>query len=244
MSILGVDGCRAGWFAVAEEESEKYIFNLYHDFKTLWHKNEDIELILVDIPIGLKESGPEGRECDRKARSILHKRKSSVFPTPCRQALRASNWQEANKINKEVCGKGLSKQSWGITKKIKEVEELLKCQPKAAPVIKESHPEILFWALNGEQEMRFNKKKSGGYQERMEVLTSWLPESKEIAEQAQTKYLRKEVAKDDIIDALVLFLSARLIQSENFEIQKIPDEVKKDPRDLRMEIVFPQIKFT
>ncbi|MGM0419760.1 MAG: DUF429 domain-containing protein [Bacillota bacterium] len=242
MSILGVDGCRAGWFAVAEDQNEKYIFNLYHDFKTLWQKNEDKELILVDIPIGLKETGPEGRECDRKVRSILSKRRSSIFPTPCRQALRASSWQEANRINKEVCGKGLSKQTWGITKKIAEVDELLECRSKAVSVIKESHPEILFWALNGRKEMNFNKKETAGYQERLEVITSWLPEGKKIAEKVQDNYFRKDVARDDIIDALVLFLAARLVRSEHFELKKIPEKVKKDPRGIRMEIVFPHGK--
>lgn len=49
-------------------------------------------------------------------------RGSSVFPVPCRQAVHSETYHEASKINKEVLGRGLSKQGWGIVPKIREVD--------------------------------------------------------------------------------------------------------------------------
>ncbi|MEW6348758.1 MAG: DUF429 domain-containing protein [Thermodesulfobacteriota bacterium] len=40
----------------------------------------------VDIPIGLRDHGPE-RSCDLEARRLLGIRRSSVFPVPCRSAV-------------------------------------------------------------------------------------------------------------------------------------------------------------
>jgi predicted RNase H-like nuclease len=41
----------------------------------------------IDIPIGLTASGP--RSCDLEARRLLGPRRSSVFPAPAREVLRA-----------------------------------------------------------------------------------------------------------------------------------------------------------
>ena len=44
--------------------------------------------VLIDIPIGLSDSGPGGRLCDREARQLLGcGRVSSVFSAPARRTL-------------------------------------------------------------------------------------------------------------------------------------------------------------
>ncbi|MBC7238445.1 MAG: DUF429 domain-containing protein, partial [Chloroflexi bacterium] len=76
--------------------------------------------------IGLPEYGPRARTCDQEARRLLGpKRAASIFPVPCRPALYAACYTEANEINKHIMGKQLSIQTWGIARKMREVDRFL-----------------------------------------------------------------------------------------------------------------------
>ena len=239
MKFAGIDGCSGGWFVIGEGKNGRLEYKLYDNIKSLWQDNNDFKLALIDIPIGLKETGPEERKCDKFARKILNKRKYSVFPAPCRQALRASSWDEANKINKEVRGKGLSKQSWNISSKIQEVDNLILAEPEVKTVFREAHPELSFWALNEQQEMEFNKKAAEGYQERLVLLRSYLPDIEILINSILDDYYRKVLSRDDILDAIGLYLAAKLVGKNNWELASIPARPESDPRGLRMEIVYP-----
>jgi predicted RNase H-like nuclease len=88
-------------------------------------------------------------------------RGSSVFAAPCRAALSAKNYREANAINLQETGRGLSQQAWGVIPKIKHADDAITsdCQQWAFEV----HPEVCFWALNERCPMSYNKKtKEGG----------------------------------------------------------------------------------
>ena len=238
MCYIGVDGCSAGWFMISEDDNGQLRYELYDNIKSLWYDNEVIQLALIDIPIGLKETGPEERRCDKLARKILNKRKYSVFPAPCRQALKATSWGEANKINKKVRGKGLSKQSWNISSKIHEVDDLIKTETKVKHLFREAHPEIVFWALNNKNEMAFNKKTAQGYKERLDLLKSYISDVEAFINSILNEYYRKDLARDDIFDAIVLYLAAKLSNKSNWELVSIPAEPEIDPEGIRMEIVF------
>ena len=110
--IAGIDGSKGGWVSVSANvnNDQDPEFNIYENFKDISRK--DLELILVDMPIGLeKELFKGGRVVDREARRALIRGKSSIFNSPSRLALKAKDYQEANEINKSQ-GMGLSKQSW------------------------------------------------------------------------------------------------------------------------------------
>lgn len=75
--FVGVDGCRAGWFAVfmAEENYEncKWKTGVFPNFPCLidfLKKNygQDEPLILIDIPVGLKSGSSGERFSDLGAR--------------------------------------------------------------------------------------------------------------------------------------------------------------------------------
>lgn len=238
MSYIGIDGCAGGWFMVGDDNGQ-LSYELYDNIKSLWQDNDKFKLALIDIPIGLKETGPEERKCDKLARKILNKRKYSVFPAPCRQALEASSWKEANKINKEVRGKGLSKQSWHISSKIGQVDRLIKAEPEVRHLFREAHPEIAFWALNNRQEMEFNKKTAEGYQERLDLLKSYFPDVETLIKAILNDYYRKNLARDDILDAIVLYLASKLTDKNNWKLISIPAEPEIDLKGIRMEIVYP-----
>jgi predicted RNase H-like nuclease len=231
---VGVDGCKAGWFVVEIGGKGDWGINIFPDIGAIWQRvSKKASLILIDIPIGLPRKGT--RACDVLARSVLKKRASSVFPVPCRKAIQALNYEDASRINYQVSRKKLSVQSWNISSKIKEVDALLAAAPNARLHIRESHPEVCFWALSGGRPMRFNKKTVDGHRERKQILQRFYPRSKEIIESAMSKFLRKDLAKDDILDALVLAVTAL---SPPETIVTFPQNPPCDDQQLPMEIVY------
>lgn len=103
---IGIDGCKGGWVAVSITDSDFDIEILNNIEQVL---DSHSESILIDMPIGLPESANDIRP-DGAARKLLRGKASSIFNTPCRQAVYAETYEEANQINREILGKGLSKQ--------------------------------------------------------------------------------------------------------------------------------------
>lgn len=204
---VGVDGCHYGWFAICLFEQGNFQIAKYPNITELWDANKDAALILIDIPIGLRDSGNEGRICDIEAHHLIEKRRSSVFPAPCRQAIN-TDLNKASNANYQRTGKYLSQQSINIIPKIKQVEELLSTDKIAQSCIKETHPELCFAMLNGREPMNFPKKRKQGFKERRKLLDALYKPSTEIIETACDCYYRKDVAKDDILDALAAAITA------------------------------------
>ncbi|MBW2039536.1 MAG: DUF429 domain-containing protein [Deltaproteobacteria bacterium] len=233
--LVGADGCKAGWFTVLVMEDNDWEVDVFPDVSSLWNKYSSASVILLDVPIGLRDRGTEERICDIEARKILGpKRRSSVFPAPCRASISAKTYEEANNINKQMTGRGLSLQTWNIIPKICEVDILLSNDESARSRIREIHPEICFWALAGHP-MKHSKKKREGLLERTKVLQSLYPRTDDIIRYALSAYRRNEVAKDDILDALSAAVTAmRGVQ----RLVSIPKAPEFDSQGLRMEMVY------
>lgn len=234
--FVGVDGCPAGWFSVALGEGAFHAMKVFSTFPDLVRYYHDAALILVDIPIGLKEDGLEERRCDKAARHILGRRGSSVFPAPVRQVLTESTYEAASRTNRRVRGKKISKQTWAIVPKITDVDHLLADVPFARGHVREIHPEVLFWALNGRKAMRFNKKKRPGIEERMAVLGRYEQRTQVIHDDVMANYFRKVVGRDDVLDALAAAVTARLGYPD--KLATLPENPPRDARGLPMEMVF------
>lgn len=71
MSIVCVvDGCKAGWVVLTKDLDVGSIsWRLCASVRELVHIRTSLEIIALDIPIGLPERGP--RACDREARKLL-----------------------------------------------------------------------------------------------------------------------------------------------------------------------------
>ncbi|MGD8785619.1 MAG: DUF429 domain-containing protein [Thioalkalispiraceae bacterium] len=234
MTYLGIDGCKAGWFMARMDEEKNTSFVMLQRITELDAYLDSAKCICIDIPIGLHRRHPDERLCDKQARKVLRpKRSASVFPAPSRCALACETYEQANQRNRECTGRGLSRQSFAIMPKIREVDEYLhNKQPR--PNLHEMHPEIGFWTLNEQTAMQYNKKESEGYEERMAVLTRYLTTARDIIEQAMQQYKRSEVARDDIVDALVCALIATHYQS----LRRFPEQPEIDEVGLPMEIVY------
>jgi predicted RNase H-like nuclease len=235
MTFVGVDGCRAGWFAVKFIGRSDWAINVFRSMQSLWNNCKDASLILVDIPIGLVKKDSNERRCDKEARKLLgRKRGSSVFPAPCRDAVYADIQQTSN-INNKLTGRKLSKQVLWIIPKIKQVDQLLTSNNVCKLRIREVHPELCFWSLNGGNPMVFSKKDRRGIQERKKILFSLYPHCELIFKYAEHVYCRKDVARDDILDAL----AAAVIASKGEQLLKtVPAKSQIDSNGLRMEMVY------
>lgn len=226
--------------AVRLNESGGWEAELFREFAELWEKCRDASLILVDIPIGLKEHGLEERRCDKHARQLLGpQRRSSVFPAPCRQALRATSFPEAGDINERVTGRRLSQQTWAILPKIRQVDQFLLANPDSQDRIREVHPEVCFWALAGRRPLQYSKSKRGereqGLAERYEVLHSLFPSAGEVINFVLSNYLRRQVKKDDVLDTLAAAVTALLGRSG---LSTIPEHPEVDARGIVIEMVY------
>lgn len=236
MRFFGIDGCRKGWFYVGINENDQYEFGIVSAFKEILQIVDQAVQVLVDIPIGLRETDSRERLCDLEARKVLGNRKSSVFPPPSRLSLEYDNYIEASKANYYHTGRKLSKQSFALSKKIKEVDEFI-ISHKLQGKFREMHPEVCFWTLNNYQPMQFKKKITNGVEERQLILNKYYSNTNKLSQEARTKYLKKDLATDDILDALVGAVSARFYKN----LKQLPDYPELDAQGLKMEIVYPAI---
>ena len=124
---------------------------------------------------------------------------------------------------------GLSKQSWNLVKKIKEVDEFIKNSNKT--IIFESHPEIIFQVMKKDK-VSTKKKNDEGIIERRNLLekngfNKVFLEKNLLAKDSFYK-------KDDFIDACSLFWSANRAMAKT-EV-KIPNDIVLDSEGIIMQI--------
>ncbi|HIE12722.1 MAG TPA: DUF429 domain-containing protein [Desulfotomaculum sp.] len=237
MYYVGVDGCkRECWAAVILGVEDSAEVRVFRDIFALWQACRSASLILVDIPIGLRDFGNQERLCDKEARKKLgRKRGRSVFPAPCRAALKAGTYEEASEINRQRTGRKLPKQTRAILPKIREVEELITSDREARARIRESHPEVCFWALAGSP-MQSKKRILEGHEERIRVLQRFYPGCARMVEEWRRNLRRKSgVSKTDLLDAFVLAVSA---SRARYGFKTLPAEPEVDSRGLPMEMVY------
>lgn len=224
--VIGVDACSGGWFAtVLDEDGPRTM--LRDEFTEIADPSHAADLILVDIPIGLPET--TRRECDIQARDRLGSRALSVFYPPCGDALEYDDYSQANEEHQEHMDHGLSQQAYHIREKIREVNEVVDTDDQ---IIRESHPELCFAALN-DQPIAYSKTSVRGRQMRMHLLNEALPEAIDLYEDAREEHPLVELSRDDILDSLALAIAAQREQ-----LVSVPDQPSSDqPR-----IYFPQFE--
>ena len=232
---VGVDSCPAGWIAISGC-SAGLAYAVFHSIDELVRAHESAELILLDIPIGLPSAAFPARPCDGLARRFLGRRASSVFSAPCRKAAHSGSIAEARATNLAELGVSLSAQAWGICDKIAEVDAFLQSRHHGSPRVREMHPEICFWSLNGGHPMRHAKKTKAGAAERLMLLDAIDPRAGGLCRQVLAETLRRDVQRDDILDALIGCLTA--MGCCTGELSKFIGVPAHDALGLPMEMVF------
>lgn len=197
--VVGVDGCRAGWLACFWQNEDMQI--------RLFATIEDLAQSLpgytayIDMPIGLPEA--EARQVEKEARSFLGKRACCVFSVPSRSAVYASSYAASCAINFSLRGVKLSRQTWNLCAKIKQLDQFIRHGGSAMEFL-EAHPELVFCLLKGSP-MLFSKHTQEGRKQRIELLDSAGLPITALLDQQAGRYRRSQVAVDDILDAAVLF---------------------------------------
>jgi predicted RNase H-like nuclease len=234
--VSGIDGCVGGWLCLNEDVTtgrvDARILTRIHELLLL---NPRPDIVAVDIPIGLTDTGP--RHCDLEARKRLGPRRSSVFPAPVRSTLVATSYSHACQLGKETDGRKLSQQTYAILRKVREVDEFLRDDSKRQNWIREVHPEVSFWAWNGDRPMAHPKRRKKGEpplgKTEREALV--IPRYGTWYSAAQSALPHSEYAYDDLLDAFAALWSAERIRSGKSTV--LPDKPVLDSYGLRMEIV-------
>ena len=236
----GIDGCKSGWFCAGLGTRGEYDYLVSCDIQDAHRqiKERGGKIALIDIPIGLRNDAEE-RVCDKKAREFIGKsRKSSVFRTPCRQAIEAYRTGKT-KAAKEKKGKlasvrktggCLSQQTWAITGKIVEVDAFV--QSDKRNILREVHPEVCFCALNGKKHLSARKTIEQGKLERLTICSRYFAGASQLLDKAR---LCKGVKPDDVLDALAAAITAKLGRKNGYK--KLPKNPPKDGH-LPMEMMY------
>ncbi len=224
-TVAGIDGCPGGWAVVRQTESMLVIektTTLASVFADV--RGGSLAAAAIDMPIGLLAD--RSRSSDTAARKVLGPRRSSVFATPVRSTLEATDYVDACARSRAVSGKALSKQAFHLLPKIAEVDELV--EPSDQRRVIESHPECAFARLAGEP-LAHPKATGEGRALRRRLL------GETFGEEAVTELVEARVVPvTDLLDALVLVLSARHLLAGS-EIRLGGD---LDPTGLVAEIVY------
>lgn len=222
----GVDGCAGGWLLASIGQP----LELFSSFEALLEAHP-AKTLLVDIPMGLPDNF--ARDLESQARKLLPGRPGSLFPVPCRQAVYASSYEDACMTNSRHLGKKLSVQTWNICPKIREVDQILCSDASLQQRVSESHPELAFYLLSPDGP-HHSKKTPDGIEERLKILANYYEPAREYYALALEEYPRKLVARDDILDAMILMVSGSVDKTV------LADSRGKDERGLKIRMTLPR----
>lgn len=232
--VAGADGCKGGWFVVLQNVETGQVWQRrMAAFEAILRQPEAPAVIGVDMVIGLPEQAERGgRECDRAARKLLGwPRASSVFSPPARAALAAATYAEALALNRahSADGLGIAKQAFHLFPKLRAVDAVL--TPVLQEQVVEVHPELSFYAMNGDAAVAPSKRTEAGRHRRLGLLEAC---GFAAVREAVTQHAGDGLQPDDILDAHAVCWSAgRILRGEAV---RVPADPPTDARGLRMEI--------
>lgn len=231
--LAGVDGCKGGWVcALRYADLTAVEIRMLTHIEQIAVLNPRSMIAAIDMPMGLLDQARRGgRECERQARTLLKGKASSVFSAPSRAALPAKTYPEALRLNRKSGPDhvGLSKQAFHLLPKLRELDAFITAARQKRIV--EAHPELAFARLNGGKPVLSPKRGAKGRAARMKLLRGAGIKLDGVFDALP----RKLAAQDDILDAIVLTLTAeRMLMHE----ATVLGDDRRDSRGLRMEICF------
>ncbi len=250
--FVGVDNCSYGWVSVGLNRSCEYELEKFASFCELLKYYAAAKLILVDMPIGLpagqkgiqvghKKGDLGGRHCDWEARKLLGSSWQRVFLTPTRFTVDAATQSDKTSAERKkaayetefkATGAKLTPFAFSLVKKIHEVDSLL---PRPTPCVREVHPEICFWALNGKA--MISKHKAEGIEQRICALRNVWRKTDEIIKESYPNIFRGFFKGDDLLDALVAAITAYQVSLNPEQLRTLPANPPPDAQG-SMEMVY------
>lgn len=246
--FAGLDGCQGGWVCARWDGGAGLTLARLDAVEDLFEAADAPLVAAIDIPIGLPErAGPGGRPPERLVRPRLGMRQSSVFSVPSRAAVEAGGalhlpederYRAACTVARATSDppRAISKQCFHILPKILEVDRVLRSRPALDGRLFECHPEVSFWAMNGQREVPLPKKVKGrsfedGLNFRRALLSAaGMPVERVTRETAR----RLKAGFDDVVDACACAWTARRI-AQGIALS-FPDPPERDGAGLRIAI--------
>lgn len=233
--IGGADGIRDGWFVVLWRPATGTVRRRAVDgVDALLSLPEAPAVLGVDMVIGCPDRAePGGRCCDRQARQLLgHPRGSSVFSPPAYDALGAETYDEAQRRNRDSGpdAPGLTKQTFYLLPKMRALAERM--TPARQERVREVHPELAFYAMNGDAPVTASKHDAEGRAIRADLLSAQgVPYVHDAAASSGA------AGTDDVLDAHAACWTARRVyESTAQRCPPIDEPAPRNDRGLRMEI--------
>jgi predicted RNase H-like nuclease len=217
VTVIGLDGYRGGWVAVYLENSrQRFDYGALDRLLDVPYKRA-----MIDIPVGLPARGYRG--CDVAAKAMVG---SSAFLGARWNLWKFKAYEHANAHYWNDNDTGISVQLWNLTDKLREINVAM--TPALQRRLQESHPELVFWRLNGGQ-MLPSKKTPEGRWRRIELLKE---QGIERIEEWLGQRRGTGIGHDDLIDACACAIAAR----DRHESHRLPIGVPVTKQGIRMEI--------
>ncbi|MFP4591015.1 MAG: DUF429 domain-containing protein [Halobacteriales archaeon] len=248
-AYLGLDWTDNGWLGVGLAEGGGYDVDLYPAVSSAWVDHPDARRVLIDVPIGLVDD--DRRRCEEvAARYLAPERHQSIFWTPVREAVLSRTLAAAKRINRRAIGQSVQNQAWRQCPRIREVDDFIELLPEATVgTLRESHPEVCFWAFNDGRPLADSKHADAGLERRLELLESRHDLAAEIYDDAVETFIEppphaRRLGADgraDVLDALALAVTAA---TSDRQLRRIPADPQRDERGgytLDVEMVIPAV---
>ncbi len=219
--VCGFDGFRNGWVAV-EIAGRRRTISFFHDITELLLRPFD--RAAIDIPIGLPDAGD--RACDLAARALLRPHAARVFTGARRGMWDHGSQAVANRALKARGEKMVSVQLWNLGPKIMQVDAVM--TPRLQHRIREAHPELVFWRLNGQRPLPAKTEEGGIALRRALLLKAGFAE---LDQWLTVTRIGTGAKIDDVLDACAMALAAR---DGRFCVPA--GRAPKDARGLKMQI--------
>jgi predicted RNase H-like nuclease len=197
VNVTGIDGCRGGWVAVTVAPAGGQAPSV-RSAPTLAELGIT-GLAGIDMPLGLLGRG--WRTADAGARRQLGRRGSTVFSIAPRAVWDEPAYPDANRLCRELTGRGLSVQAWGLRTRLLEADLYRRA---CGHPLHEVHPELAFASMAGAP-LPDSKHTAAGRSARRALLTAAgidLPPARPAG---------RGIAEHDLLDAAAVAWSARRI---------------------------------
>lgn len=215
---MGIDACKRGWVGITSD-LRGYFGATVADLVEAAAVDGRLDVVAIDIPIGLPVAGP--RQADVLARARVGRRASSVFATPVRTALSAATHAEGSALNREATGKGLSQQAYALAVKILEVDVWVRSTDRT---VIEIHPEVCFAAMAGHP-LIHPKSTWAGVEERRRVLRD-----SGIEIPAELGAAGEQAGVDDVLDAAAAsWTASRYARGDAESFPATPEDFGEGP---------------
>jgi len=221
--IAGIDGIRRGWMAMVKDGAsiEPRVCASDDDLVALF---SECSVVAIDIPIGLADRGP--RSCDHHARRFLGRRASSVFPAPLRPLIALRDYEEANRISRQIQQRGISKQGFAIVAKVAQIDRILQRHRELRGRVYEVHPEVSFAIWNDGEAIAASKHTAAGLAARRKIVEEHF---------GAIAPAPRGAGEDDVLDACAaLWTAERIAAGKSREL----GDARTDVTGLPMRIVY------